>query len=157
MDLCAKGKRRSAAKDTTDPQDGLMSMMKDLYEDGSLAEESTHRSPPQMGFTFGFSLKPPKPDPAKKTPFRSQGSQFLAMCLTCETRKKHREIRQGFVSSPPTFRNANMNTMQRCFLPCEVQRCSFFVVFSGEGVETRGLLQVIEFCRSARPCQEMTT
>ncbi|CAJ1366544.1 unnamed protein product [Effrenium voratum] len=34
MDLCAKGKRRSAAKDTTDPQDGLMSMMKDLYEDG---------------------------------------------------------------------------------------------------------------------------
>ena len=41
MDLCAKGKRRSAAKDTTDPQDGLMSMMKDLYEDGSLAEEGT--------------------------------------------------------------------------------------------------------------------
>eukprot|EP00928_Gymnodinium_smaydae_P089317 TRINITY_DN73304_c0_g1_i1.p1 TRINITY_DN73304_c0_g1~~TRINITY_DN73304_c0_g1_i1.p1 ORF type:complete len:261 (-),score=78.99 TRINITY_DN73304_c0_g1_i1:92-874(-) len=33
-DLCAKGKRRPAAAKSEDPSQGIMSMMKDLYDDG---------------------------------------------------------------------------------------------------------------------------
>ncbi|CAE8697727.1 unnamed protein product, partial [Polarella glacialis] len=65
MDLCAKGKRKDASAKKDNPQDSIMDMMKDMYDDGddsmkkiigeAMSKARTGEKPdPKEDFDSGF-------------------------------------------------------------------------------------------------------